>query len=323
MAAERSAVVGGFVLGALALAVAGILFLGGTRFFERSLNAVVLFDGSVAGLDVGAPVSFRGVRVGSVRDIAVHLSPEGWAHIYAYLELLPSAVVVEPGAAIPKGRQVEDLVAKGLRAELSLQSFVTSQLRVDLNFRPDTPANLIAADTGGIPQIPAVQSNLERLQSAGTELPLQDLAQAMLRTLASGERLIDQLGAKIDPLSDKLDRSLAAVATTMETATETMNRLQAEGSQTLRTVDELLVHAQHQVDARGADLATTLQSASRAANELASLAESANSLVAQRSRLRGDIESTARDLAASASSLRGFAQQIERNPSLLVRGTGE
>jgi len=323
MAADRSAVVGGFVLGALALAVAGILFLGGTRFFERSLNAVVIFDGSVAGLDVGAPVSFRGVRVGSVSEIAVHLSPEGWAHIYAYVELLPSAVVVEPGAAIPKGRQIEDLVAKGLRAELNLQSFVTGQLRVDLNFRAETPAHLVAADTGGIPQIPAVQSNLERLQSAVTELPLQDIAQAMLRTLASGERLIDHLSAKMDPLTEKLDRSLGAAATTMETATETLKRLQTDGSQTLRTVNELLAHAQHQVDARGADLATTLQAASRAANDLAGLAESANSLVAQRSRLRGDLEATARDLAASASSLRGFAQQIERNPGLLVRGTGE
>ena len=323
MAAEKSAVVGGFVLGALALAIAAILFFGGTRLFERSFRAIVLLDGSVAGLDVGAPVTFRGVRVGSVQDIAVHLSPEGWARTYVYLELLPSKVVFQSAVSPPETREIEGLVAKGLRAELNLQSFVTGQLRVDLDFQPKAPALLVSADTGGVPQIPAIPSSLERLKDAVTGLPLQDLARSALRTLASGEQLMDHLDSKLDPLAEELHRTLSTASANMERAADAVVRLQADGSQTLHAFNQLLEHAQRQVDQRGADLATALGTASRAAREIAALAGSLNSLVAQRSRFRGDLEAAVRDLAASAGSLRGFAQQVERNPGVLLRGSGE
>jgi len=322
MAAERPAVVGGFVLGAAALAVAAILFFGGTRFFERTTRAVVLFDGSVAGLDVGAPVTFRGFRIGSVRDIVVHLSPEGWARTYVYIEGQPDKLVIELGGSTKEPR-IEDLVAKGLRAQLALQSFVTAQLRVDLNFEPATPATLAPVDTHGVPQIPAVQSGLERLQTTITELPLQDLAQAALRTLASGQRLMDDLDAKLDSLAGKLDRLLKSATVTAQAGTEAVARLQADGSRTLFAAQRFLEEAQRQVDDRGPEIKTALESANLAARKVEALADSADSLIAQRSRFRGDLEAAARDLAASSASLRGFAQQIERNPGTLVRGTGE
>ncbi|MBV8537426.1 MAG: MCE family protein, partial [Alphaproteobacteria bacterium] len=278
--------------------------------------------GSVAGLDVGAPVTFRGFRIGSVRDIVVHLSPEGWARTYVYIEGQPDKLLIELGRSRTEPK-IEDLVAKGLRAQLALQSFVTAQLRVDLNFEPGAPATLTPADTGGVPQIPAVQSGLERLQSAITEFPLQDLAQAALRALTSGERLIGDLDAKLGPLADKTERTLDAATATLQTAAQALARLQADGSRTLSAADQLLDHAQRQIDARGAEAGTALESASRAAHEIEALAASADSLIAQRARFRGDLEAAARDLAASAASLRGFAQQIERNPGTLVRGTGE
>jgi len=322
MAADKSAVVGGFVLGALALVVAAILFFGGTRFFERSTHAVVLFEGSVAGLDVGAPVTFRGFRIGAVRDMVVHLSPEGWGRTYVYIEAQPSKILLE-SAGSPTIPTVAELVAKGLRAQLALQSFVTAQLRVDLDFQPGTPAQLVAVDTGGIPQIPAIQSGLERLQSAITELPLQDLARATLHALASGERLMDHLNAKLDPLVDKMDSTLDAATSTMQTTARAVAGLQVDGSRTLAAVDQLIDRAQRQVDNRGAEIATTLEAIRNAASNIGAVAESTNSLVDRQSRFRGDLEAAARDLAASASSLRGFAQEIERNPATLVRGTGQ
>ena len=65
--------VGGFVLGALALGVGAILLFGGTRLFTTNLRVVVFFQDSVAGLAVGAPVTLRGVKVGTVRSMRVHL----------------------------------------------------------------------------------------------------------------------------------------------------------------------------------------------------------------------------------------------------------
>ena len=67
----RPAVVGAFILGALGLAVAAILFIGGVRLFATTSRVVVFFNESVAGLDVGAPVTFNGVRIGSVQSMAI------------------------------------------------------------------------------------------------------------------------------------------------------------------------------------------------------------------------------------------------------------
>ena len=62
-------IIGLFVIGAIALFATALVALGG-GFFNRDLPpAVVYFDGSVNGLYVGAPVNFRGVRVGSVTRV--------------------------------------------------------------------------------------------------------------------------------------------------------------------------------------------------------------------------------------------------------------
>ena len=61
--------IGAFVVGAIALAVAGALILGGRQWFARPQPYVMFFDGSVAGLAVGSPVQYRGVPLGSVTAI--------------------------------------------------------------------------------------------------------------------------------------------------------------------------------------------------------------------------------------------------------------
>ena len=69
----KPSVVGGFILSGLALAVAAILLFGGLDLFAPTQQAVVVFPGSISGLEDGSPVTFRGVQVGSVRHISVQL----------------------------------------------------------------------------------------------------------------------------------------------------------------------------------------------------------------------------------------------------------
>jgi ABC-type transporter Mla subunit MlaD len=73
MKAAKPALVGAFVLSGLALAVIGVVLIAGSQIFTRHAHAVTYFTGSVAGLEVGAPVTFRGVKVGSVTRIGLHI----------------------------------------------------------------------------------------------------------------------------------------------------------------------------------------------------------------------------------------------------------
>jgi sporulation protein YlmC with PRC-barrel domain len=69
-------VIGIFVVGAIALVVIAVLILGSGKFFKKTFTAVCYFEGSVGGLNVGAPVIFRGVKVGSVKNIVLQFDPE-------------------------------------------------------------------------------------------------------------------------------------------------------------------------------------------------------------------------------------------------------
>jgi paraquat-inducible protein B len=156
----RPAVVGGFILGALALGVAAILLFGGSWLFARTARAVVFFEGSVAGLDVGAPVTFRGVRLGSVQRISLSASAGSLtARIPVFLEIEPNRITWEGRELRNDPADYGRLVEAGLRAQLASQSFVTGQLRVDLDFRPGTPAPLTGAAPPGCWRSPHCHRN--------------------------------------------------------------------------------------------------------------------------------------------------------------------
>lgn len=323
MDTDKSVIVGAFVLGGLALIVAAILFFGKSRLFEPAERAVVFFQGSVAGLDVGSPVTFRGVRVGSVQQIALRISTEGRARIPVYLELLPDRVILERDIPSTETPTIGDLVTAGLRAQLGMQSFVTGQLRIDLDFRPGTPAQLTAIDTRGIPQIPSLPSDLERLRSSFVDLPLQDLAQATLRTLAAIEHLASHVDSRLDPVLDAAGRGLGTAVETFQAAEGAIEQVRVDASRALRDLDKVLEQAHGQLDARGGELATVLRDIDRAVRRADLVLSSIDGLVSPQSRTRGDLEATMRDLSATAASLRGFAREIERNPGLLLRGRVE
>jgi paraquat-inducible protein B len=126
----------------LALVVVAILLFGGSRLLRARFRAVAFFHGSVGGLIAGAPVTFRGVRIGSVQHCELNLLSSGQSRIPVTLEFAPELVTLN-GQTLREGMiDSNEFVNLGLRAQLALQSFVTGQLRVDLDFLPGTPVNL-------------------------------------------------------------------------------------------------------------------------------------------------------------------------------------
>ena len=65
----NTTVVGAFVIGAIALTLGAVMTFGTGQFFDERVVVVTVFQGSVTGLQVGSPVEFRGVPVGTVTSI--------------------------------------------------------------------------------------------------------------------------------------------------------------------------------------------------------------------------------------------------------------
>src|SRR5208282_1219362 len=123
--------IGAFVLGALVLVVAGIVVFGSDKFFRKVNKNVMFFEGSVKGLQIGAPVMFRGVQIGHVTNIVLEVNAKDLtAFIPVYTEIYPQKIVPIGSNVSYDQRYLQALIDKGLRAQLQLQSFVTGQLMV-------------------------------------------------------------------------------------------------------------------------------------------------------------------------------------------------
>src|ERR1700743_515716 len=111
------ALVGSFVIGAIVLVVIAIVALGSANLFQSRPHAVAYFPGSVNGLAVGAPVTWLGVRIGSVTEVRMDFDAQRRAvRIPVFMEFEPERVNIVGGEA--DTIKIKDLVSKGLRAQL-------------------------------------------------------------------------------------------------------------------------------------------------------------------------------------------------------------
>jgi paraquat-inducible protein B len=241
MSRANPAVIGGFVIGAIALIVIGLLVFGGTNWFAKRNTYVAYFPGSVKGLHVGAPVDFRGVSIGQVTQIRVLFDPRAvTARIPVIMELDPSQIEMT-GPEPNQRNEPERMIKAGLRAQLQSQSLLTGLLFVNLDFRPDAPVRLVGGNEPYL-EIPTIASPFEQLQeSAG------DVAARM-------PALLDQLNGLLADLNQALDQTsgefgsivsdVAAIAKHASEATpELVARTEAAADDLQRvagTVDEIL-----------------------------------------------------------------------------------
>ncbi|MBN1913697.1 MAG: MCE family protein [Candidatus Omnitrophica bacterium] len=166
--------IGAFVVGAIALLVLGLAVFGSGKLFSKTNKYVLFFEGSVRGLALGAPVTFKGVKIGTVKDISLVFDPESrFAFIPVIIETTPQLIKDAPLQRDSKN--VQYLIQNGLRAQLDMQSLLTGQLAVSLDFFPDKPARLLGL-MKEYTEIPTIQSPFGELQKNIGEIPLKDIA---------------------------------------------------------------------------------------------------------------------------------------------------
>ena len=82
--------IGGFVVGGIALLLVAVLIFGSGKIFSQKIKAVLFFEESVSGLSLGAPVVFRGVTIGSVVGV------ELWSYPQKMKVLIPVYIEIDP-----------------------------------------------------------------------------------------------------------------------------------------------------------------------------------------------------------------------------------
>ncbi len=335
--------IGLFVLGALALIVAGVLFFGGGAFFGTRLAAVSFFHGSVAGLQVGAAVTYRGVEVGQVKAIGIRLDPNKMRTLVQVdMQLVPDAVRFYGAELRTDATLIPKLVERGLTAQLVKQSFVTGLLTVDLDFRADAEAQR-SAETGSPIEIPTVPTDFERLARRARDFDLPAAVETLQSTLASIDRILKspelaQTIAELPQLTIQMRQTLATVdkeiAGLSGSAREALSGSAGSLQQTLDSVQRLVGTLEREAastadaarstltkaDGTLAGVSTALAGVPSTLEQTNRTLEGVNRTLDPNGRTMIQMQRAVDDLAATAARLRNLAERVDRDPSILIRG---
>ena len=333
--------VGGFVVGALLLAVVAVIVFGSGRFFQARSQNVAFFSGSLQGLRVGAPVQFRGVEIGTVTDIYVQIDPDTLDFLIpVILEIdLEHIRGLQEAKEKRGGRRLDELVEMGLRAQLNPQSFVTGQQTVQLVLRPDTPVNLIETDLpyGQVPTIPSKFAQME--QSVGSVL--QEISQILgqLKDLFEHNKsAMDEVVTNITEATGDMKGTMSDLRKAAADVSEITGDIAQRKEEILRVIDttnETLLSYKSLADRADAIIAENEEGLSQGISDLqkveqdiARLAETANALLSENRRGIRDftedglyeIRNLAVDAQSAVEQFRRVMEEMERDPARFFLG---
>jgi paraquat-inducible protein B len=313
-------VIGAFVVGAVVLTVTAVGVFGSGRFFRKVQPCVLYFTGDVNGLNVGAPVKFRGIRVGEVKNILISLGeavePEERREqrIPVIIELHEANIVERGGRVRPNPKTIARLVDRGLRGQLKMESFVTGVLYVDLAMFPGTPAHMEGGPSVPYPEIPTLPTALEQAQQAAADfisrldkLDIAGLIKSVNNTVANLNDLL---------ASPSVRQTLDELPATMKKVDGAVDQLR----QTLASVESLSGELKTGIQPLGHRLATTADNAGQAMLAARDAMQRVQVFLEPESPVVYQLGHTLSDLSLAAAAIRRFAEDLERNPSMLVRG---
>ena len=316
--------IGAFVIGAVALIVIAILLLGSGRLFRQTRDFVLYFDNSVNGLRVGAPVKFKGVEVGSVKDIRLQLEKG------AEVNKIPVIIEIDLEKLTLRGATPEIVVDReafhkavvdGLRGQLAMESLVTGVLYVALDFFPGTPINFVQQEnvSNKYPEIPTLPTSLELAKDAVDRI-LNKLEEVDFK------RLIDSFTKTSDGVGQLVSVNSTTVKSILQSVDQAMPQLRGAISD-FRT---LTATANNNVTNVSADLHKTLTAAHSAIEQIAeTMKEAETTIVSVRATIDPnsptfyELTKSLREVSGAASSIRLLADSLDRNPQAPILGKPE
>ncbi|GBQ30059.1 paraquat-inducible protein B [Gluconacetobacter azotocaptans DSM 13594] len=309
-----------FLAGGLAIGLAILGSIGQFGIAARTERAVIVFDTPVAGLRPGAPVTFRGVALGRVEQVAALADPaRRTVAVPVTIRIEPDRIRMAPHA--PRRMTVAYLVGQGLEAELHRQSVVTGRVGIDLDFRAPDPSRGRPPRHSGLSslmEIPAHLSAWQVLRHTLTTLPVHAMAAEARQAAAHGRHIATNLSTALPPLHDRLDALRADAATLGNTLRRTEHRLGRELATTRTDLAHTAATARQQAGARGADIRALAASSRAAMTEAQQTRDDLLTLTNAHSPARADLAAAQRDIAAAGPALHRAARAVERNPAMLV-----
>lgn len=314
--------IGGFVVGAIVLVVAGVMIFGSGKFFAKKHKWVLYFPGSVKGLTVGAPVTLEGVNIGTVTDVKVVFDRET-LKFYApvYVEVFPDRIkdigeYVAKEAPDPE-EVMKALVQRGLRGQLDLQSLVTGKLQVSFSMHPGSEIYYAGIDKS-VTEIPTLPTTMQQLAKMLENIDIKGMTEDIRNTLAAIEKLATspELAEAVTSLNNTL-KDFGKLARNVDGR---VGPLTTSIEETMRDTQKLVNNVDAQIDPTFTQLQDTLKTAEAALQKAKMALAGIDDVVGVDSAFIYQLNKTVKELQVMASSINALANYLQRQPDSLIRG---
>ncbi len=278
--------------------------------YTRKLKFIMFFDSSVRGLTIGAPVEFKGIKVGSVLDVRLEFDSDDTSF------RIPVLIEIELQRIIERGNEdsgstyetLGKLVERGLRARLQTGSLLTSQLYVELDMHPDSPINISGEETA-FPELPtlptanfgAITQSAEKLLAKLNAIDIDNVSTVLLETITNANSTLQ--------IADETITNANALITLpgIPTAIEDMQASLSNFKNIMQKIDASNIT--EAIDAGHLALESLTVTLGKTNNILEPNSPAQYNLI----KLTGELEETAR-------SIRSLVETLERNPQALIFG---
>jgi len=302
-----------FVVLGLVVALGSVAAMGARSLQKETVSYESFFDESVQGLDVGSPVKFRGVTVGSVS--VINVAPDH-RHVAVTCQLEVSQLD-DLGLATAHGAKARIAVPPDLRVQLG-SSGLTGVKFISIDFFP-TQDNPIMPLPFAVPEnyIPSAQSTMKNLEDSVVHAVdrFPELADEIVQLLGKISRLLEDVTDEHIP-----QKASATLAHVNDVLTAVQAALKSADVETLSHEARATMSSLNDTSARMGGLIERLQgekglvaSVERASNAVGDVAHGATGL-------GQTMEETMRDLQEAAAAVQRLGDQLDRDPDMLLKG---
>jgi paraquat-inducible protein B len=316
--------IGAFVVGALVLLIVAVIAFGSGQLFRKTQQFILYFDGSVNGLRIGAPVKFKGVEIGSVKDIKLEMGLGKQVHKIPVIIEIDLKKVIRRGVTREEAMDpntIREFVEQGMRGQLQTESLVTGVLYVGFDWFPETPLRFVQPPGRHFQyeEIPTVPTELEQAQDAIVRVikKLDDIdLKALTNSLTKTSDGVGQLVSVTSPALKSILQSLDEDMPQLRGAISDFRRLTATANDNVANVS--------------ADLHQTLTAAQGSIEQIAAtMKEAQTTIIGVRATIDPnsptvyELTKSLREVSGAASSIRLLADSLDRNPQAIILGKPE
>jgi len=315
--------VGSFILGTLVLAFVSAIFFSGGNYFTDKERVVMYFDGSVQGLQIGSPIKLKGVDLGEIVNIEVM-----FLHDYRTVVNMVTADLIlkriHRSDDISEDDIFNQLISKGLRAQLNYQSLLTGMLYVELDFYPDSELRLLNLQSQHR-EFPTTKTDFESLFNQLKGVDLVSISNRLASVLDSMDTILKN-GAVEHAVSD-FSVAAQAIAKTMDSFSSVSSLLETQlpplSQKLTASIDGFTVlvnETNHQLPMLTTEFVATLTELRVAIESINETMKTAEAAISDDSPLIEKLTRSAEEVSRAARAIRLLGETLEQQPEAMLRG---